>query len=61
MIFIISRDEILHNTPTLKYPDRLPVRERIGDGWNSAIRIDFEEPGLLLSAFAELDLSCFVR
>ena len=56
MIFIIVFYEILHDGARLKKSNSFSIRERIREGWNTSIGIDFEEPWFFLDIL--LDVNC---
>lgn len=62
MVLVVRIDEVLQDGAGLKHIDLLAVREgAVGDGGHAAIRIDGEEPRLLLHARSEIDFLDGVR
>ncbi len=55
MLRIIPLHQILLYTAALKQPYRLSIRESIRERGNPPVRVDFEEPGLLLDVFGDVD------
>lgn len=53
-------NQVLHNTATLKHPDRLPVLEPIRQSGDPPIGIDLQEPGFFLFVGREVDFVDFV-
>ena len=48
MLCVIFLYEILEDGPRFKQPDHFPVAECVCQSRNAAVRVDGEEPGLLL-------------
>lgn len=62
MVLVVRIDEVLQDGAGLKHVDRLAVLEgAVGDGGHAAVRIDGEEPRLLLHARVEIDFLDGVR
>lgn len=62
MVLVVRIDEVLQDGAGLKHIDLLAVREgAVGDGGHAAVRIDGEEPRLLLHARSEIDFLDGVR
>lgn len=57
---IIPLDQVLHDTTTLKQAESLTIVKGIGHGRDSAIRVDIEEPLLLLGVARNIDIMDFV-
>lgn len=60
VISIVTLDQVLHNASGFEQVDRLAIRKLVGEGWNTAIGVDSEEPILLLCILADVDLLNFV-
>lgn len=55
VVFVILIHQILLNTSRFKQANSLPIRESIRQSWNPSIRIDLQEPWLLLSVLRDID------
>ena len=57
MILVVLIDEVLQHRTTLEDLDFLPILILVGQRGNATIRIDLEEPRLLLLVLEECDLA----
>ena len=57
---VVLLDEVLQDGTGLEEADLLAVGEGVSHGWDAAVRVDLEEPGLLLGVFGSVDLVHFV-
>ena len=48
VVLVISCYKVLHDATAFKHTNFLAVGILVCDSWNAAIRVDFEEPRLLL-------------
>jgi len=55
VVFVVPGDEILHNRPRLEKVDLLSIGELVCQGWDTAVRVDFEEPVFLLHILGYVD------
>ena len=53
-------DKILHDRARLEETDEFPIRESVSEGWNTAIRVDFQKPWLLLGILLDVDFMNFI-
>lgn len=58
---IILVDEVLLDAATLEQADLFPVGEGVGEGGDTAVGVDLEEPRLFLLVFGDVDFGHFVR
>lgn len=62
LLLVVLVDQVLENAPGLEQPDLLPVGgERVGQGRNAPVRIDLQEPGLLLHVGRDVEVFDLVR
>lgn len=52
---VVLLNEVLQDGTGLEEADLLAIRESVGHCWDAAIRVDFEEPGLLLGVLGKVD------
>jgi len=60
VVLVVPRHEILHDAATFEQSDGLAVRELVRQRWDSAIGVDVEEPLLLLSVLADVNLRVLI-
>lgn len=56
VLVVVALGEILQDASTLEYPNLLPIVERVQDGRDAAIGVDFQKPRLLLPVGADVDV-----
>jgi len=52
---VVLLDEVLEDGAGLEEADLFAVGEGVGHGWDAAVRVDLEEPWLLLGVLGEID------
>jgi hypothetical protein len=57
---IVALHKILHDASRFEEVDCLAIAECVGQGGYAAVRVDCEEPGLLLNVLGDIDLMGFV-
>lgn len=57
MLGVVAIDEILHNAAALEDPDLSAVGVGVGQGWDSAVRVDSCEPGRFLLVDGHIDFA----
>lgn len=60
MVAVVASDEVLHDGAGLEEGDGRPIGEGIGEGRDTPIGVQGEEPGLLLDVGFEVDFVDFV-
>ncbi len=56
VVTVVLLDQILEDAAGLEDADRLAVGEGVGDGRDAPVRVDLEEPRLLLSVGRDVDV-----
>lgn len=55
MLAVISGNEVLQNSTTLKNADFLAILVDVCQGWDAAVGVDFDKPGLFVLLGEDID------
>jgi hypothetical protein len=61
VVLVVLLAEVLQDAARFEKANLLAIGEGVGYGWDAAVGIDFEEPGLSLRIFAYIDMLDFGR